>query len=129
MCFVRVNTKHQPIKPPGAAPTLTHVYDTNILETSIDIGNPTSQRIVASLNVNEKLQSHDLALPPIRKVSVEEVIEKRKGKNRETMPHDRRSSSSIRDNTKTGSKERTAMTETEKERQRSLEILGSLHGG
>lgn len=121
MCFIRVNTTHQPIKPPGAAPTLTNVYDKNILETSIDIANPTSHEIVASLAVNEKLQvehGHDGQSQPIRKVTKEELTEKRKGKRTESVPNDRKGSSSSKVDGRRARKGNEATSEPEKERQR-----------
>lgn len=42
MCFIRVSPKHAPIKPPGAAPTLTSIYDRPVLDTTVDMENPTS---------------------------------------------------------------------------------------
>ena len=133
MCFIRVNTKHQPIKPPGAAPTLTNVYDKNILETSIDVRNPTSNEIIASLDVNEKLQvnnAENAHSQPVRKVSVEEVTKKHIGKSRESMPKDRRGSRGSKSNKekdKIGSK--AVMGDHEAERQRSLGILKNIQGG
>ena len=127
MCFLRVNTKHQPIKPPGAAPTLTNVYDRTILETSVDIANPTSNGIFKSLKTNEKLQAADgqNAEPQaVRKVSVEEVSKKKKGKRRESMPEDWRGSRNSRgdvENPRKGGKAVGGGLEAEK--QRSLEIL------
>ncbi|KAL8817570.1 MAG: hypothetical protein Q9191_008122, partial [Dirinaria sp. TL-2023a] len=92
MCFLRIDTKHQPLKPPGAGPTLTTIYDRPFLETSVDIAdtaNPTTNAIVTSLNVNEKLQeANDREMQPIRKVSVEAVVEKNQ-KTREGMPGNR----------------------------------------
>ena len=127
MCFIRVNTKHQPIKPPGAAPTLTNVYDRTILETSVDIANPTTNGIVKSLNINEKLQAADgqTAEPQaIRRVSVEEVSKKKKGKRRESMPEDwrgRRNSKGDMEKPRKGGK--AIVGDLEAERQRSLGIL------
>lgn len=124
MCFIRINTKYKPIKPPGAAPTLTSVYDRPILDTSHDIANtaiPTTSGIVASLNVDEKLQDLGPADPqPNRKVNVEATVKKGK-KRKENLPDDRecsRSSSSV--------KEWKGSMGQEAERQKSLQILDEL---
>ena len=93
MCFIRVSPKHAPIKPPGAAPTLTSIYDRPFLETSVDLENPTSQHIVQSLNVDEKLhpvgidRGDDIQLQPIKRLSAEEVREKTE--RRGSMPKGR----------------------------------------
>ncbi|KAL8810663.1 MAG: hypothetical protein Q9223_002239 [Gallowayella weberi] len=65
MCFFKIDTKHQPLKPPGAAPTLVSLEDHykatlagNLEEpkTELEKGNPTSRAIASSLDVNEKLE-------------------------------------------------------------------------
>ncbi|CAL8576427.1 hypothetical protein XPA_002311 [Xanthoria parietina] len=65
MCFFKIDTKHQPLKPPGAAPTLVSLEDhykltlAGELEESniaLDRDNPTSNAIASSLDVNDKLQ-------------------------------------------------------------------------
>ena len=88
-----MSPKHAPLKPPGAAPTLTSIYDRPFLDTSVDMENPTSHEIVRSLNVDEKLHpvrtesGDDIQLQPIRRLSADEVREKtdRKG----SMPRER----------------------------------------
>jgi len=133
MCFIRINTKHQPIKPPGAAPVLTNVYDRTILDSTIDVTNPTTLGIVQSLDVNEKLQvrSDQNGQPPVpaRRISVEEVTEKKKGKTRESMPKDWRWSRGSRTDTEKARKGSKAMSEKETERQRALEILEEIKPG
>lgn len=133
MCFVRVNTKHQPIKPPGAAPVLTNVYDRTILDTTVDITNPTANKIVESLDVNEKLQakSDQNGQPPVpvKRVSVEEVAVRRRGKTRESTPKDKSGSRVSRTGSKKATSGSTAMSEKETERQRSLGILGDIKHG
>lgn len=87
MCFIRVSPRHAPLNPPGAAPTLTSVYDRPFLDTTVDMGNPISHDIVKSLNVDEKLQplgtesGEAIQLQPTRTLSADEVREKteRKG--------------------------------------------------
>ena len=112
MCFIRVSPKHAPIKPPGAAPTLTSVYDRPFLDTSVDIENPTSHEIVRSLNVDEKLHpvrtdsADEIELQPIRRLSAEEALEKTE--RRGGMPKGRRAiRKSIEDNNKDGGKKET----------------------
>ena len=132
MCFIRVNTKHQPLKPPGAAPTLTNVYDRSILDTSVDIANPTTKEIVASLNVAEELQvkrRQDSKPVPLREISAEEVTEKTKGKRREGMPKGRRAGRDSTSDAEKGTKGGKAMNEIAAERQRSLGILADIQGG
>ena len=96
MCFIRVSPKHAPINPPGAAPTLTSIYDRPFLDTSIDMENPTAQGIVKSLDVDEKLHpvrtesGDDIELQPARTLSQEEVQEKTERKV--SLPQRRRAS-------------------------------------
>ena len=96
MCFIRVSPKHAPLKPPGAAPTLTSIYDRPILDTSIDMDNPTAQEIVKSLDVNEKLRpvgsesSEEIQLQPTRSLSADEIREKTERKG--SMPQGRKAS-------------------------------------
>ena len=111
MCFIRVSPKHAPIKPPGAAPTLTSVYDRPFLDTSVDMENPTSHEIVRSLNVDEKLHpvradsADEIELQPIRRLSAEEALEKtlRMG----SMPKGRRASRKSIEDDKDGRKKET----------------------
>ncbi|KAI4261892.1 MAG: hypothetical protein L6R42_002920 [Xanthoria sp. 1 TBL-2021] len=65
MCFFKIDTKHKPLKPPGAAPTLVSLEDhykltlAGELEESniaLDRENPTTKAIAASLDVNDKLE-------------------------------------------------------------------------
>ena len=107
MCFIRVSPKYAPIKPPGAAPTLTSVYDRPFLDTSVDMENPTSHEIVRSLNVDEKLHpvrtdsADEIELQPIRRLSAEEVLDKTERKG--SMPKGRRAfRKSIGDDNKDG---------------------------
>ncbi|KAL8690491.1 MAG: hypothetical protein Q9218_004067 [Villophora microphyllina] len=74
MCFFKVDPKHAPIKPPGAAPTLTTLeehYRVTLAgegqepEKAVDKTNPTSKSIAKSLDVNDKLEPNR----PVRKVS------------------------------------------------------------
>ena len=131
MCFLRIDTKHQPLKPPGAGPTLTTIYDRPFLDTSVDIAdtaNPTTKEIVASLNVNEKLQeANGKEMQPIRRVSVEAVVEKN-GKRRESMPKNTKRARRSRCGEKTQILSK-AGNEAEAERQRSLELLENLEAG
>lgn len=96
MCFIRVSPKHAPLKPPGAAPTLTSIYDRPFLDTSIDMENPTAQEIVKSLDVNEKLRpvgsesGEEIQLQPTRSLSADEVREKTERKG--SMPQGRKAS-------------------------------------
>ena len=133
MCFIRVNTKHQPINPPGAAPVLTNVYDRTILDTTVDITNPTANKIVESLNVNEKLRvkSDQKGQPPVpvKRVSVEEVAVRREGKTRESMPKDKKGSRGSRTDSEKVRNGSTAISEKETERQRSLGILEDIKHG
>lgn len=133
MCFVRVNTKHQPIKPPGAAPVLTNVYDRAILDTTVDITNPTANKIVESLDVNEKLQvkSDQNGQPPmpVKRVSVEEVAVRSRGKTRESMPKNKSGSGVNRTGAEKATNGSTSMSEKETKRQRSLGILGDIKHG
>ena len=96
MCFIRVSPQHAPLDPPGAAPTLTSIYDKSFLDTTVDIENPTSHEIIKSLNVDEKLhplptESRDnIELQPARSMSVDEVREKTQ--RRASMPKGSRTS-------------------------------------
>ena len=65
MCFFKVEPKHAPLKPPGAAPTLTSLEEhyratlAGQLEDpnkAVDPTNKTSKYIAESLDVNEKLE-------------------------------------------------------------------------
>lgn len=133
MCFIRVNTKHQPIELPGAAPVLTNVYDRSILDTTIDITNPTANKIIESLDVNEKLQvksdQNEHHPVPAKRISVEEVAVRRKGKTRESMPKDKRGSRGSRPDSEKATNGSAIMSETETERQRSLGILENIKHG
>ena len=130
MCFLRIDTKHQPLKPPGAGPTLTTIYDRPFLETSVDIAdttNPTTNQIVTSLNINEQLREvNGKQMQPIRKVSMEVIIEKTE-KRRESMPKNRKGPRWIKGSEKNFDVS-NADSEVEAERQRSLEILETLQG-
>ena len=96
MCFIRVSPKHAPLNPPGAAPTLTSIYDKSFLDTTVDTENPTSQEIIKSLNVDEKLHplrtesGEDIELQAARSLSVDEVREQTQQKA--SMPKGRRAS-------------------------------------
>ncbi|KAL8915829.1 MAG: hypothetical protein Q9172_006630 [Xanthocarpia lactea] len=65
MCFFKIDTRHKPLKPPGAAPTLVSLEDhyratlAGELEEAniaLDRGNPTARAIASSLDINEKLE-------------------------------------------------------------------------
>ncbi|KAL9599352.1 MAG: hypothetical protein Q9219_003885 [cf. Caloplaca sp. 3 TL-2023] len=65
MCFFKIDPKHAPLDPPGAAPTLTtleeHYKATLAGEelgpgTALDRENPTSNSIATSLDINDKLE-------------------------------------------------------------------------
>ena len=98
MCltFLRISPKHAPLTPPGAAPTLTTIYDRPFLDTTVDMENPTSHGIVQSLNVDEKLHplgdhsGEDIQLQPIRGISAEELREQ--GERKGSMPKGRKAS-------------------------------------
>ncbi|KAL8948632.1 MAG: hypothetical protein Q9222_005197 [Ikaeria aurantiellina] len=69
MCFFKVDTKHAPLEPPGAAPTLMTLeehYKATLAgqmegpNNALDGHNPTSKSIAQSLNVNEKLEPNKL---------------------------------------------------------------------
>ena len=96
MCFIRVSPKHAPLTPPGAAPTLTSIYDKSFLDTTVDVENPTSKEIIKSLNVDEKLHPlgtesrEDIELQPARSLSLDEVREQTQQKA--SMPKGRRAS-------------------------------------
>lgn len=96
MCFIRVSPKHAPLNPPGAAPTLTSIYDKSFLDTTVDTENPTSQEIIKSLNVDEKLHPlaaesrEDIEPQPARRLSKDEVREQTQRKA--SMPKGRRAS-------------------------------------
>ena len=93
----------------------------------MDIANPTTNGIAKSLNINEKLQAADgqtAESQAIRRVSVEEVAKKKKGKRRESMPEDwrgRRNSKGNMEKPRKGGK--AIVGDLEAERQRSLGIL------
>ena len=101
-----------------------------MLESSLDIANPTTNAIVNSLNANERLQAADgptAQSQAIRKVSVEEVSnkKKKKGKRRESMPEDWRGSRNSRGDVETPRKGggKAVVGDLESEKQRSLGIL------
>lgn len=71
MCFFKIDPKHAPLEPPGAAPTLVTLeehYKANLMGELAELGedhkpkkaldrhNPTSNSIAQSLDVNEKLE-------------------------------------------------------------------------
>lgn len=65
MCFFKIDPKHAPLKPPGAAPTLTSLeehYKAALAGeesgpgTALDEANPTSNSIAMSLDINDKLE-------------------------------------------------------------------------
>lgn len=65
MCFFKIDPKHAPLKPPGAAPTLTSLEEhykaalageENGPGTALDEANPTSNSIAMSLDINDKLE-------------------------------------------------------------------------
>lgn len=65
MCFFRVDPKHAPLKPPGAAPTLTTLeehYKAALMgeeigqKSAMDANNPTSRSIAQSLDVSDNLE-------------------------------------------------------------------------
>lgn len=74
MCFFKFDPKHGPIKPPGAAPTLTTLEEHYRItlagqghepEKAVENTNPTTDTIAMSLDVNDKLGPNR----PIRKLS------------------------------------------------------------
>lgn len=93
-----------------------------------DTANPTTNAIVTSLNVNEKLQgASGKEVQPIRRVSVEAVVEKTE-KKRESMPKNRKQD---RRRSRGGEKTRNVSkpgNEAEAERQRRLGNIGKSTG-
>ncbi|KAL8763630.1 MAG: hypothetical protein Q9184_000630 [Pyrenodesmia sp. 2 TL-2023] len=68
MCLFKIDPKHAPLEPPGAAPTLVTLeehYKANLMgelgedhesKRALDQHNPTNNSIALSLDVNEKLE-------------------------------------------------------------------------
>lgn len=65
MCFFRIDPEHAPLKPPGAAPTLTTLeehYHAALMgeedgpKPALDASNPTSKSVAQSLDVSDKLE-------------------------------------------------------------------------
>ncbi|KAL8766090.1 MAG: hypothetical protein Q9203_006449 [Teloschistes exilis] len=74
MCFFKFDPKHAPIRPPGAAPTLTTLEEHYRItlagqgyepEKPVDKTNPTTHPIATSLDVIDKLEPNR----PVRKLS------------------------------------------------------------
>lgn len=74
MCFFRVDPKHAPLNPPGAAPTLTTLEEHYRITLAGELNepnqapkkaNPATKTIAQSLDINEKLEPNR----PVTKLS------------------------------------------------------------